>query len=115
MFTFFRAFGQTIGVAIRGVIFENRMHHELALYLDLLEFSGDALSLIEAMRLHLFDAPETIILRHAFTKSIRVIWEVMIGLVGISLFASCFIKGYNSIKPWLPSKALWMAEKSSMK
>jgi hypothetical protein len=60
-----------------------------------MKFSEDAVSLIEAMRLHRFDSAEIIILKPAFTRSIRVIWEVMIGLAGISLFASCFIKGYH--------------------
>lgn len=71
------------------------MQNELSPYPDLVRVSEDAVSLIEAMRLHRFDAAETIILKLAFTKSIRVIWEVMIGLAGISLFASCFIKGYH--------------------
>jgi hypothetical protein len=78
-----------------GVIFQNRMTKELAPYPHLLPLSADAVALIEAMRTFPFDAADTRILRVAFASSIRIIWAVMTCLAGVSLIASCFIKGYS--------------------
>ncbi|KMU79935.1 hypothetical protein CISG_08217 [Coccidioides immitis RMSCC 3703] len=54
MFSFFRAFGQAIGVAIGGVIFQNQMHENLLRYPDLASLAGayskDAAGLVQIVR-----------------------------------------------------------------
>ncbi|PMD30686.1 MFS multidrug transporter [Hyaloscypha variabilis F] len=95
LFTFFRTLGQSVGVAIGGVIFQNRMNAELRDYPDLAGDSADVISLIKQMRSLPQGDPLTLILRYAFAKSIKIVFVVMCGLAVLALFATVFIKGYN--------------------
>jgi hypothetical protein len=112
LFTFFRAFGQGVGVAMLvsllavatkliivhssgGVIFQNRMSTLLSAYPDLAHASTDAISLIQQMRGLPADDPQAIILKAAFAGSIKTVWAVMCGLAGLSLIISAFIKEYD--------------------
>jgi fucose permease len=95
MFTFFRALGQTVGVAIGGVIFQKRMTSELHNYPNLTQYPKDAVSLIQEIRHLPAGTAQTIILKSAFANSIRTIWAVMCGLAGIALIASFFMKEYD--------------------
>ncbi|RHZ46252.1 uncharacterized protein CDV56_100896 [Aspergillus thermomutatus] len=54
MFSFLRAMGQAIGVAIGGVVFQDRMYHNLLKYPSLTpiasEYSQDAAGLVQAIK-----------------------------------------------------------------
>lgn len=99
MFTFFRCFGQTVGVAIGGVIFQNRMAANLASYPSLsgsaTSYSLDVVSLIRRINAMSNADPQKIILRTALAHSIRPIWALMCGLAGLALFTTVFIKHYD--------------------
>jgi len=116
LFPFFRALGQTVGVAVYfalpslllllliliptnthsgGVVFQNRMQHELRAYPELAKYASDAVALIEQMRMSPFDAPQNVLLRLAFANSTRIIWAVMTGLAGVALMSSIFIEGFD--------------------
>lgn len=68
---------------------------ELQDYPDLARYSADAISLIKQMRSLPQDGPMTLVLKHAFASSIKIVWVVMCGLAGMALIATLFIKGYD--------------------
>lgn len=78
-----------------GSIFQNRISSILAPYPNLSSTSLDALTLISKIRTLPSDAPETLVLKHAFADAIKTIWVVMCGIAGISLFASLGVRGYK--------------------
>ncbi|KAL9609598.1 MAG: hypothetical protein Q9167_005641 [Letrouitia subvulpina] len=99
MFTFFRCFGQTIGVAIGGVIFQNRMAANLASYPALsrsaTSYSLDVVALIRQINVMPSSDPQKHILQNALSKSIGTIWAVICGLAGLALITTLCIKHYN--------------------
>ncbi|MCJ1371476.1 hypothetical protein MMC20_002693 [Loxospora ochrophaea] len=99
MFTFFRAFGQTIGVAIGGVVFQNRMEANLASNPALsgmaTQYSLDVVGLVGTINSMPRGDPQTIILKTAFSNSIRTIWAVMCGLAGVALLSAIWVKHYD--------------------
>ncbi|KAI9784351.1 MAG: hypothetical protein M1839_002412 [Geoglossum umbratile] len=99
LFTFFRAFGQTIGVAIGGVIFQNRMRVELGAFADLAavatEYSLDAVALVETIKRLPPGASQTVHLKTAFANALRPVWAVMCGMSGLAMLASLCVKGYD--------------------
>lgn len=102
MFSFFRAFGQALGVAVGGSVFQNQMKTKLMAYPALaskaIEYSKDASSLVQIIK-GMKDGPAKQDLQHAYADSLKVVWLTMCGLAGIGLFASLFIKGLDMNKP----------------
>ena len=99
MFTFFRCLGQTVGVAIGGVVFQNRMEANLAAYPSLAgnatQYPLDVVSLIRTINSLPSHAPETIILKDALSHSIRPIWTVLCGLAGVAGVASIVLRHFD--------------------
>ncbi|KAJ8060209.1 hypothetical protein OCU04_010552 [Sclerotinia nivalis] len=106
LFTFFRAFGQTVGVAIGGVIFQNRMLSELRAIPDFTILAAqfgytldkvvvDAVALIPLINALPPDTPEVVDFRLVSAKSIKTIWIVMCVFAVAGFIASCFVKGYD--------------------
>lgn len=98
MFSFFRAMGQAVGVAIGGVIFQNRMFHNLLAYPALAplaaEYSRDAAGLVQVIR-RMSDGPEKRDLQVAYTDSLRVVWAVCCGICGVAFLMSFWTKKYD--------------------
>ena len=99
MFTFFRCFGQTIGVAIGGVIFQNRMATITAGYPLLADsataYSLDVVALIRQIHSLSNADPRKDILEDALSRSIHTIWALICGLSGISLISAFFIRHHD--------------------
>ena len=99
MFTFFRCFGQTVGVAVGGVVFQNRMAANLAAQPSLAgsasSYSLDVVSLIRRINAMSNSDPQKDILRTALSHSIRPIWALMCGLAGVALLITIFINHYD--------------------
>ncbi|KAI4266533.1 MAG: hypothetical protein L6R38_008683 [Xanthoria sp. 2 TBL-2021] len=102
MFSFFRAFGQAIGVAIGGTVFQNQMKSKLLAYPALAskaeEFSKDASSLVQIIKSMQDDAMKQN-LRHAYADSLKVVWATMCGLAAVGLILSLGTKGLDMNKP----------------
>lgn len=97
LFTFFRTFGQAVGVAIGGGIFQNSMVSKLAAYpryaAQASELAKDAAALVEIIR----ETPpgqDKIDLQTAYTDSIRVVYIVLTALSALALASSLVIKAY---------------------
>lgn len=102
MVVFFRAFGQAIGIAVGGVIFQNRMKHNLARYPDLApyatKYSRDAAALvtvIQGMSGTGVEGERKRDLKEAYTDSLRVIWGVMCAVSGVGLIMSKWVEKYD--------------------
>ncbi|KAJ4346292.1 hypothetical protein N0V95_005502 [Ascochyta clinopodiicola] len=98
MFSFFRAFGQTLGVAIGGVIFQNQMRNKMLTYpllADLAsEYSKDAAGLVEILRA-MPSGQMKDQLKESYTDALRYIWIVMLAFSVLAFIGSWFIKAYD--------------------
>lgn len=97
IFSFLRAFGQTLGVAIGGVIFQNQMKKKMLTYPLLAdkaaEYSQDAAGLVQIIKaLPAGDMKDQ--LRESYTDALRYIWIVMTVFAAVALFASAFTAAY---------------------
>lgn len=97
-FVFMRSFGQAVGVAVSGVIFQNVFRQKL---LGLPEFAGVAgkfsreativVEIIKAME----PGPQRSELVSAYNSSLRAIYVSMIAFAGFCLVLSASVKGYS--------------------
>jgi hypothetical protein len=96
--TSFRGFGQSIGVAIGGVIFQNRMKSNLLQYPALRsladKYSGDAASAVEMIRA-MHDSKVKGDLRQAYADSLKIVWAFCCGISGLIFFISLFTETYD--------------------
>ncbi|TGO37839.1 hypothetical protein BHYA_0088g00370 [Botrytis hyacinthi] len=106
LFTFFRALGQTVGVAIGGGIFQNRMLAELRATQDFAiivaqfgytieQVAANVVALIPLINALPPKNPEVVDFRLVSAASIKTIWFAMCVFAVTGLIASCFIKGYG--------------------
>ena len=102
MFSFFRAFGQAIGVAIGGTIFQNTMKRKLMKYPLLQshasEYSQDASSLVRIIKA-MESSPQKDQLIQGYADSLKVVWAVLCGLAFIGLLVSFLVRGLDLNRP----------------
>ena len=92
MFSFFRSLGQTLGVAVGGVIFQNRMEHNLDSYPLLAPharaYSNDASALVQTI-ISLGKTPQELKMKEqlveSYVQALRVVWIVMCGFAGLAM------------------------------
>lgn len=98
MFSFFRALGQAIGVAIGGVVFQNQMYKNLLNYPALASsaeaYSQNAAGLVQIIKA-MPEGTQKLHLREAYTDSLRIVWAVCCGISGIALLLSLLTKSYD--------------------
>ena len=102
MFSFFRAFGQALGVAVGGVIFQNQMRAQLLEYPALApfatEYSRDAAGLVAIVRGMSDWGEEGVVkgqLKEAYTDSLRVVWAVCCVVLGVAGAISGVVRRYS--------------------
>lgn len=102
MFSFFRAFGQAIGVAIGGSVFQNQMKKKLLAYPGLAskaeEYSRDASSLVQIIKKLPPDITKTQLIQ-SYADSLKVVWITMCGMAALALILSLFTEGLDLNKP----------------
>ena len=96
LYTFFQAFGQAIGVAIGGTIFQNEMKKKLLAYPSLAlhaeQYAADASGLVQVIKK--MEAGEMKIqLIQSYNDSLQVVWAVMTGLAFLGLLSSFLVEG----------------------
>ncbi|KAJ5463669.1 hypothetical protein N7475_008613 [Penicillium sp. IBT 31633x] len=98
MFSFFRALGQAIGVAVGGVVFQNRMFSNLMKYSALAPmanaYSKDAAGLVQVIKA-MADGDDKANLKQAYTDSLRTVWIVCCAVSGVALLISLFTEHYD--------------------
>lgn len=116
LFSFFRAFGQAIGVAIGGTIFQNQMRRNLSstvLSDQAAELAKDAAALVQIIH-QTKDESTKMLLQTAYTDSIRTIYIVLTALAGMALILSTLIKKYD-INVGLETEQGLVVEKKDVK
>lgn len=102
MFSFFRAFGQAIGVAIGGTVFQNQMKKKLLAYPALAskaeEYSRDASSLVQIIKKLPTDPVRTQLIQ-SYADSLKIVWITMCGLSAFALILSLFTEGLDLNRP----------------
>ncbi|KAF4628694.1 hypothetical protein G7Y89_g9459 [Cudoniella acicularis] len=94
IYSFFRAFGQTLGVAISGVIFQNVLKKKIlattySTFAD--EWSRDTSSFVQVVKAWSNIGEEGVIKEvviKAYIKSLRMVWCIMCVLAGVAFIAS---------------------------
>ena len=97
IFSFMRALGQTLGVAIGGVVFQNQMKKKMLTFPLLAnvadEYSKDAAGLVQIIKaLPAGEMKDQ--LKDSYTDALKWIWVVMTVLSAVALIASLFTKAY---------------------
>ncbi|CAK7209612.1 hypothetical protein SBRCBS47491_000502 [Sporothrix bragantina] len=97
-FSFLRTLGQSIGVAISGVIFQNSFHKKLAAipaFESVAEqFSRDATSVVSVINA-MAPSPERVQLVKAYSDSLRVIYISLVAFSGFCFILTLAIRGYS--------------------
>lgn len=98
MLSFLRTFGQSLGVAVGGVIFQNTLKQKLEGYPLLAPqadaYSQDATALVQIIQA-MPTGEERAQLVQAYSDSLGVIWLTMLGLAAVAGIASLFTKEYS--------------------
>ncbi len=98
LFSFFRAFGQAIGVAVGGVIFQNQLKKKLLTYPLLAPMAGtyssDASGLVQIIKA-MQHGPARTQLIQSYADALKTVWIVMCALAGVALVSSFLIKGFE--------------------
>jgi MFS family permease len=97
MYSFFRSLGQTLGVAIGGIVLQNQLVIKIRAYPNLaaqaVEYGRDASGLARILNA-MPQGQNKIDLVQAYADSLKVVWVVMCGLAGLGLLASLLIQDY---------------------
>ncbi|KJK66068.1 drug resistance transporter EmrB/QacA subfamily protein [Aspergillus parasiticus SU-1] len=95
--TFFRSFGQSVGVAIGGAIFENRLKVELSSTARLTElasqYTRDVFGVIAL--LHHTDEMTIHEIQSAYVDSLRIVWAFGCAISGVSLAVSLWARAHR--------------------
>ena len=106
MFSFFRSFGQAIGVAVGGTIFQNQIAKKLMAYPLLApnaaSYSSDAAALVQVIKSMVGDPAQKMQhadLIQAYADALKVVWVVMCALAAFAGLTSFWIKGLDMNAP----------------
>lgn len=98
MFSFFRALGQAIGVAVGGVVFQNRMFDNIMRYPALAPmaeaYSKDAAGLVRVIKA-MADGADKSNLKEAYTDSLRTVWIVCCAVSAVGMLISFLTEHYD--------------------
>ncbi|CCU74933.1 Putative MFS Transporter [Blumeria hordei DH14] len=97
-YSFARVIGQSLGVAIGGVVFQNQIYSNLLDYPLLApqaqQYSKEATVLVVIIKM-MQPGPQKTQLIQAYSDALSMIWVVMCAVAGLGLLLSIFIKGYT--------------------
>lgn len=98
LFSFFRSLGQAVGVAIGGVVFQNRMVANLRQYPHLAAnataYGADAAGLVDIIKA-MPEGQDKHDIKVAFVDSLRIVWAVCCALAGVGLLLSLLVQKYD--------------------
>ena len=98
MVPFFRSFGQTMGVALGGAIFQNCFKEEINKVPGLTEvvgrFANDATAVVEFLKT-LPDSPIKSTTKTAFARGLQPVWMFQLGIAASAFLAGLLVRGYT--------------------
>ncbi|KAJ5109081.1 hypothetical protein N7456_005756 [Penicillium angulare] len=99
MTPFFRTLGQAVGVAIGGVVFQNRIKKQFneqpGLGATADKYASDASSLVEFIKTLPSGGTERTTIVSLYSKSLGTVWLVMCGIAGLGMLTSFLVKKYS--------------------
>ncbi|TVY52715.1 Efflux pump FUS6 [Lachnellula cervina] len=99
MYTFSRSFGQCVGLAIGGAIFQTQFAIKLKAYPALASqassLAKEASALVQIVKAMDKDLPERAMIVEAYADSLKVVWSIMAGLAFVGLVTSAFTEGLD--------------------
>ena len=113
-FSFLRSFGQAIGVAVAGAIFQNVFRQKLealpafAAVAD--HYSRDATAVVGII-ISMPDTEEKAQLIVAYNEGLRIVYAALLGFSAFCLLLSVFIKGYSLNQEHVTQQALVEAKR----
>lgn len=113
-FSFLRTFGQSVGVAVAGVIFQNAFRSELldipALRDQAGEYSRDATMVVKIIN-DMETGPVKSALVEAYANALRMVWYSMIAFAGVGVVFSATVKSYTLNQEHVTQQALIQEER----
>lgn len=109
MFTFFRLFGQALGVVIGGVVFQNQIKSKLLASPDLAvmadEYASDGSALAQLI-INLPASSSKTTLVQAYADSLKVFWVVLCAIAGVALLVSFVLTRVSLDREFISPQAL---------
>ncbi|TQS38277.1 hypothetical protein Golomagni_01221 [Golovinomyces magnicellulatus] len=97
-YSFARVIGQSLGVAIGGVVFQNQIYNNLLKYpllaANASNYSQEATVLVVIIK-SMKKGPQKAQLIQAYSDALAMIWVVMCAVAGVGFLLSIFVKGYT--------------------
>ena len=98
LFTFFRAAGQAVGVAIGGTIFQNSVKREIMKHPSIAahasEYAANSTVLVDIIKAMPDSLAKTDLIQ-SYADALKVIWAVLCGLSAIALVASLWTQHFS--------------------
>ncbi|TVY37590.1 Efflux pump [Lachnellula subtilissima] len=99
MYTFSRSFGQCVGLAIGGAIFQTQFAIKLRAYPALASqassLAKEASALVQIVKAMDKESPDRVMIIEAYADSLKVVWAIMAGLAFVGLVTSAFTEGLD--------------------
>ncbi|KAF2153550.1 MFS general substrate transporter [Myriangium duriaei CBS 260.36] len=116
LFTFMRTFGQAVGVAVGGVVFQNQIRNQIAsrplIASHAAEWAADASALVEIIKV-MPTGPARTALIESYADALKIVWIISCAFAGVGLIASIFVKGF-SLDRALESQQQFVDEKKKV-
>ncbi|KAI6249264.1 MFS transporter [Erysiphe necator] len=116
VYTFFRVFGNCVGVAISGAVFQNQIKHNLLAYPLLAslaeKYSEDAAALVEIIKV-MENSPIKDQIIQAYADSLKTVWITMSAVSGLALFSNFWVKAYTLQKSLVTEQGFLHKKKPS--
>ncbi|GAB7351797.1 hypothetical protein MBLNU459_g2370t1 [Dothideomycetes sp. NU459] len=98
LFTFFRTFGQAVGVAIGGVIFQNQIRQKILSHPLIAghatEWAADASALVQVIK-QMEAGQEKDQLLQSYADALKIVWAVLCGLAFLGLVTSLATRHFS--------------------
>lgn len=98
LFTFFRSFGQAVGVAIGGVIFQNQIKKQIMSHPLIAgnanEWASDASALVDVIKA-MAEGPAKEQLKESYADALKIVWAVICGLAFVGLISSLATRHFS--------------------
>lgn len=102
MFSFLRVFGEAVGVAVGGTVFQNQVRKKLLGYPLLAskaeEYSRDSSSLVQIIK-QMPEGLEKMQLRQSYADALKIVWVTMCAMSAVALILSLWTKEYDLNRP----------------
>ena len=110
MWSFFRALGQSFGVAVGGTVLQNQLYVKFTAYPALApqaaEYASDAAALAQVIYGMPPDDQRKVMLVQGYSDALDVLWVVLCGLAGLGLSLSLVVRHVSLDREFKPQQRM---------